>query len=287
MIEAARSFLWLNARVLEQRRFLHLFDGGPVEPVTAAVLAYRNDDGGFGHALEPDGRGPTSQPLHTYTALSLFDELGVTDHVGQACDFLTTITNPDGGVPNSLATARDHPHAPWWQVSEDSDLLMTALLASVLHKMGVEHPWLGGATAFCWQRIGDLAKTHPYEANASVRFLDHVPDRPRAEREAQRLGELVRDQGLVDVGEGQAPEGYAAGETHKPNHYAPTPDSLARRWFSDDEMDRDLDELAAAQREDGGWTFPWPAWTPVTTYEWRPVITIEALLTLRAYGRIS
>ena len=45
MIEAARNFVWHNARVLEQRRFLHLFDGGPAEPVVAAVLAYRNDDG--------------------------------------------------------------------------------------------------------------------------------------------------------------------------------------------------------------------------------------------------
>jgi hypothetical protein len=287
MIEAARSFLWLNARVLEQRRFLRLFDGGPAEPVAAAVLAYRNDDGGFGHALEPDGRGPTSQPLHTYTALSLLHEVGVTDHAGQACDFLTTITNADGGVPNCLATAREHPRAPWWQVSDDSDLLMTALLASVLHQSGVEHPWLDRATGFCRQRIGDLAKSHPYEVNACARFLDHVPDRPGAEREAERLGALVREQGLVDVGEGQAPEGHSAGETHKPHNYAPAPDSLARRWFSDDEMSRDLDALAAAQQDDGGWTFPWPAWTPVTTYEWRPIVTIEALLTLRAYGRIS
>ncbi|WP_447006080.1 hypothetical protein ACRAKI_06195 [Saccharothrix isguenensis] len=287
MIEAARSFLWHNARVLEQRRFLHLFDGGPAAPVTAAVLAHRNDDGGFGHALEPDGRGPTSQPLHTYTALSLLHEVGATDHAEQACDFLTTITNPDGGVPNCLATARDHPRAPWWQVSEDSDLLMTALLASVLHKAGVEHPWRDRATDFCWQRVEDLAKSHPYEIGACVRFLDHAPDRTRAERQAERLGALVREQGLVDLGDGQAPEGYAAGETHKPHHYASTPDSLARRWFGDDEMSRDLDALAAQQQDDGGWTFPWPAWTPVTTYEWRPIVTIEALLTLRAYDRIS
>ncbi|NUT47283.1 MAG: hypothetical protein HOV94_08215 [Saccharothrix sp.] len=286
MIEAARSFLWLNARVLEQRRFLHLFDGGPGDAVAAAVVAYRNDDGGFGHALEPDGRGPESQPLHTYTALSLLDEVGVTDYTRAACDFLATIANPDGGVPNCLPTP-DHLRAPWWQPAGDSDLLMTGLLAGVLHKAGVEHPWLDGATEFCWRRITDLTKTHPYEANACARFLDHVPDRPRAEREAERLGALVREQGLVDLGDGASHEGYGEGETHHPHHYAPTPDSLARRWFTDAEVDADLDALAAAQRDDGGWTFAWAAWTPVTTYEWRPIVTIEALLTLRAYGRIS
>lgn len=287
MIEAARSFTWLNARVLEQRRFRYLFDGGPGDAVAVAVSAYRNEDGGFGHALEPDGRGPESQPLHTFTALSLLAEVGVTEHAERACDFLTTITNADGGVPNCLDTGRDGLRAPWWQPSGDSDLLVTGLLASVLHRMGVRHAWLDRATDFCWQRIAALTKSHPYEANACARFLDHVPDRPRAEREAERLGALVRGQGLVDLGDGRRTEGYAAGETHMPHHYAPTPDSLARRWFSDDEIARDLDALAAAQQDDGGWTFPWAAWTPVTTYEWRPIVTIEALLTLRAYDRIS
>ncbi|GAA1283298.1 hypothetical protein [Saccharothrix xinjiangensis] len=285
MIEAARTFLWHNARVLEQRRFAFLFDGGPAEPVVRAVLAHRNDDGGFGHALEPDGRGPTSQPLHTFTALSLLHEVGETDP--GALDFLASVANPDGGVPNCLATASGHPRAPWWQVSADSDLLMTALLAGVLHRTGAEHPWLDGATAFCWRRIDELDESHPYEAAACAHFLDAAPDRDRAAAAAERLGALVREQGLVDLGEGRAHEGYAAGETHKPHHYAPTPDSLARRWFGDEEVERDLDALVAGRQEDGGWTFPWPAWTPVTTYEWRPIVTIEALLTLRAYGRIS
>jgi hypothetical protein len=62
---------------------------------------------------------------------------------------------------------------------------------------------------------------------------------------------------------------------------------VARRWFSDAEFDHDLDNLAAGQQEDGGWTFPWPSWTPVTEYEWRPVVTIEALLVLKAYDRLG
>ncbi|CCH28603.1 hypothetical protein ABZ816_34920 [Actinosynnema sp. NPDC047251] len=287
MIEAARSFLWRHARVLEQRRFSFLFDGGAAEPVVTAVAAYRNDDGGFGHALEPDGRGPSSQPLHTYTAVRLGNEVGDDRFAAGAADFLASVANPDGGVPNCLGTARDHPRAPWWQVSADSDLLMTALAAGELHRAGVEHEWLDRASAFCRQRIDALGKSHPYEANACAQFLQHAPDRSWAEAAAARLGDLVREQGLVDLGEGKAPEGYSAGETHKPHHYAATPDSIARGWFSDDELARDLDELVAARQDDGGWTFPWPVWTPVTEFEWRPIVTIEALLTLRAYGRIS
>ena len=34
-----------------------------------AVAAYRNDDGGFGHGLEPDKLAPASQPLDVEVAL--------------------------------------------------------------------------------------------------------------------------------------------------------------------------------------------------------------------------
>jgi len=54
-IEAAEQFLAANARVLERRRFERLFRGGDAGPVRDAVAADRNRDGGFGHALEPDG----------------------------------------------------------------------------------------------------------------------------------------------------------------------------------------------------------------------------------------
>ena len=65
----AEHFVWLTARVLEQRLFAYHFLGGGADPVETALAAYRNDDGGYGHALEPDLRGPVSQPLHTAHAL--------------------------------------------------------------------------------------------------------------------------------------------------------------------------------------------------------------------------
>jgi hypothetical protein len=291
MIERARTFIWHHARVLDQRRFEFHFDGGPAEPVLHALLAHRNTDGGFGHALEPDGRGPNSQPLHVFSALGLLDELGLgsSRHVLDACDYLTTVTFPDGGVPTGVQASQDHPHSPWWAFEDAGSLLPTALIAALLHKNSVDHPWLGLATEFCWERIEALTTTHPYEANACARFLDHVPDRARAEAEAKRIGGLVREQRLVDLGEpdAAAPDGYAAGELHKPHAYAPEPTSLARQWFTDAEFDRALDTLQAGQQEDGGWTFPWPSWTPGTKYEWGPVVTIEALLVLKAYGRLS
>src|SRR6478609_9161732 len=72
----AEHFVWLTARVLEQRRFAYHFLGGDADAVETALAAYRNDDDGYGHALEPDLRGPVSQPLHTAHALRVLDSIG-------------------------------------------------------------------------------------------------------------------------------------------------------------------------------------------------------------------
>jgi hypothetical protein len=277
MIEQAHEYIWSTARVLEQRRFDFLFANGPAAPVMAALEPYRTADGGYGYALEPDGRGPTSQPPHIWTALEVLDELGETDPgIG---DHIASLTAPDGGVPVALPSMRDWAHAPWWGVGTEGTLLATALLYSRLHG---EHPWKAGAEAFCWRAIEAVEKTHPYEVEAAITFLDAAPDRERAAREAERLGTLVREQNLV----GAQPEGYSPGEVHHPHDFAKSPGSLARAWFSDAEIEASLDHLASEQREHGGWEITWAHWLPAIPFEWSGLITIDALKTLRAYRRV-
>ena len=74
--DAAAAFIAANARVLDRRRFQRMFGDGAAWLVRDAVAAYRNGDGGFGHALEPDCRAPGSQPLAVEMALRIMDELG-------------------------------------------------------------------------------------------------------------------------------------------------------------------------------------------------------------------
>jgi hypothetical protein len=53
---AADTFLLNHARLLERRLFAACFLGQPATHVIDALRGYQNDDGGFGHALEPDKR---------------------------------------------------------------------------------------------------------------------------------------------------------------------------------------------------------------------------------------
>jgi hypothetical protein len=296
-LDAAETFIWLNARLVDRHRYSTLFKNGDPDAVVAALQPYQNPDGGFGHALEPDGRGPDSQPLHVHSALLMLDEVGRFDTpiVRRAIEYLASVTTPNGGVPSIMPSARAYPRAPWWRVESDTppgSLLPTAGLVGLLHKNGVKHPWLGPAEAFCWQAISAVQDTHPYEVEFCLAFLDHASDRARAEREAERIGRLVREQRLVLLDPARSSEvlilpGYAPDEVHTPLDYAMRPASLARGWFSDAEIELALDALAGAQADDGGWSFNWRAWNPATTMAWRGWITLRALGILRAYGRLS
>jgi hypothetical protein len=277
MIDKAQEYIWKTARVLEQRRFEFLFgSSGDPAAIKAALEPYKTADGGYGYALEPDGRGPTSQPPHIWTALEVLEEIGETDDaIG---DHIASLTAADGGVPVALPSMERWAHAPWWGIGTDGTLLATALLYARLHG---EHAWKAGAEAFCWKAIEGIEKTHPYEVESAITFLDAAADRDRAATHAERLGRLVREQQLV----GTQPEGYSPGEIHHPHNFARRPDSLARAWFSESEIEQSLDHLESQQREHGGWEITWAHWLPAIAIEWSGLVTIDALKTLRAYGR--
>lgn len=282
-LDAAERFVWLSGRLLDRHRFAHLFRGGDPAPVLAALRPYQNPDGGFGHALEPDLRGPLSQPQPVEVALHVLDEVGAFDDpmVRAACDYLATITTAEGGVPFVLPSARAYPRAPWWDAGDEppASLNPTAAIAGLLHRHGVRHPWLEPATAFCWREIERLDAIDTYEMRCVLNFLERVPDRARAEAALDRAGPKLVEQCQVAA----APGG--GDEAPSPLDYAPTPGSIARRLFPDHLVEAHLDALVDAQGEDGGWTFAFPMWTPATGPEWRASVTIGALSTLRAYGR--
>lgn len=277
----ATTFLWKTARLLDRRRFAFLFLDADKGAVLEALRPYQNPDGGFGNGLEPDIRAPLSQPLPTWTALCILDELEAFDDpmVARACDYLLSITTEEGGVPFALPSVMAYPHAPWWEVEDQppASLNPTAAIAALLHKHGYAHPWLVPATDYCWRQLAVMDQTSAYEMRAVLPFLDWAPDRKQAEQIFARVGPKILEQRLVTL------ELTWRDDTHTPLSFATHPRSLARRLFSDEVIETHLEALASAQRADGGWMFNWLDWNPATTLEWRGIVTIEALLTLRAY----
>jgi hypothetical protein len=282
---AAAQFVHGHGRLLERRRFEHLFGGTPDgDGVLRAVDAYRNADGGVGF-MEPDIRTPSSQPSAVLYAFEVLEEVGAAPDgfTTGALDWLQTVTNADGGIPFVLATAKGWPHAPWWAPQDDppSSLLMTAGVAAAAHRLGLDHPWLAQASDYVWDALASLSLSDPYAFRYAVHFLDAVGDRPRAQAELDRLRERVPEDGVLKV------EAGVEGETLSALEVAPRPDHAGRALFPDALVERQLQELEAGQQPDGGWDFTWAAWNPAVAFEWRGMVTLHALTTLRAYGRLG
>jgi hypothetical protein len=281
--DAAAGFMAAHARVLDRRVFQRLFQGGAPGPVLDAVAAYRNDDGGFGHALEPDLRTAASQPAAVEMALRIMDATGAWDEqlVRAAVDWLVTVAPADGGATFALPTLSQGPHAPWWAPAEGNpvSLIQTGQIAGVLYARGFTHPWLVPATEAMWRGIDQLTEPMAYEMFGVLAFLQHVPDRPRAMDALQRVGPLLFARGLVTL------DPDPSGETHSPLDFAPLPGSVSRSLFDEPTINAHLDHLAGAQLQDGGWMFNWPAWSPAAEADWRGFLTVDALRVLRANGR--
>jgi hypothetical protein len=277
---AAATFIAGHARVLDRRVFQRLFTDGPATPVRDAIAAYRNDDGGFGLALEPDCRVAASQPAAVEMAFRIMDLADAWDTtlVAGACDWLAAVAPAEGGATFAMPSVADGPHAPWWAAADGhpASLIQTGQIAGVLHARRFAHPWLDRATEVMWERIGKLTDANGYEMFGVLAFLQHVPDRARAEAAVRQVGPLLFDKKLVAL------DPDAAGEVHTPLDFAPLPDSVARPLFDDATITAHLDHLAAGQRDDGGWMFNWPSWSPAAEADWRGFLTVDALRVLRS-----
>lgn len=310
-VREAAAFLTTHARLLDRRRLELLL--GRCEPAAliAALDAYRNPDGGYGWALEPDLRARGSQPVAALHAFEPLAECGpaVFPQAARLCDWLATVTLADGGMPFALPMdgADAAGAAPFWAAADPgaSSLHMTSELAASAHRVARhdpavrDHPWLARATDYCRREIAAL--TGPPNAIAYrfiLDFLDTVHDtHDWAPGELARLAAFLpfgtaRGGGAgTDGGEGtdggaMPVEGGAEGELMRPLDFSPRPGRPLRRLIPAATIEAELDRLAAAQRPDGGWTIDFTARSPAAELEWRGYATVQALIILRAHDRV-
>ena len=131
-----------------------------------------------------------------------------------------------------------------------------------------------------WSRIDALTEPNGYEMFGVLAFLEHVPDRARAETAFERVGPLL----LSSRARRARPRG--GGRDAAPLAFAPLPGSIARRLFdAGTSSRRTWTTWPARSGDDGGWMFNWPSWSPAAEADWRGFLTVDALRVLRANGR--
>ncbi len=285
---AGRDFLMRYGRLVERRLFAACFEGAPPSGVLAAVAAYRNEDGGFGHGLEPDKRCPASLPIDVETALQSMAAVGAADPevLAGVCGYLARVAQDagsGGAVPLAFPVIEAYPRAAHWTDWTYAPALNpTAGLVGLLYQLGADHPWIAEAAAWCWSRInsGDL----PDDAHALSEvlvLLAHAPERDLADAAAAVVRVRLENTAMFLLD----PEATGYGLT--PLNIAPLADSRWRGLFDEALIEAHLDRLVREQQADGGWPISWEPPGEAALLEWRGIVTLQALRTLASYGRLD
>ncbi len=287
ILNRAKQFIYNNARLLDRTRYEYHFEGGSKEAVIAALRAYQNQDGGFGNALEPDIRCPHSQPVPTEMSLAIMEELDSFDPriLEGVIDYLRNITLQEGGIPFVFRSASDYPHAPWWTAEQDDrpSINPTGTIIGLLYKMKLrteiyQEEWFLNNVAYIW-RVFEQEKPNGYHDGVHwISFLRHTPEQERASAYWPVVNDWLSSSGTIEL------DPQAEGYVHKVLDWAPKRDDYAGKFISAGDVQKHLQALIDQQQGDGGWPINFPSVSPGGELEWRGLVTVERLKTLKSYG---
>ena len=297
----AIAYLKTRARPLERALYCCHFEEGSEDAAVDELLRFRNADGGFGHALEPDVHAPSSSALATGIALRMIAELDCPEGdelVPSAIDYLLSTLDHKTltwrGVPSD---ANDHPHAPWWH-DENGSLANTFDNFQIIPRvliLGSMHAYAALVSARLLEQLTDVTIQTITELPILgtgggsdleyVAYLAQAPGLPQAARDLliERVVAAVPKTVITD------PDKWS-GYCLTPLRATPRPTSLGRGTIRA-ALDAHLDWTIDHQEADGAWN---PTWTwcgsypdtwPVAEQAWRGILTLETLLSLRAFGR--
>jgi hypothetical protein len=269
----AGEFFSNQGREIDRARFrCHFGDGSPDE-VVAALAPYQNQDGGFGHALEPDITAPDSNPFATELALHICLEAAVSaEHplVSRTVTYLEEAQDEDGNWRFSPCVYQ-HQLAPWFQGWTWPSLNPSCTLAGLLRQYGLGSDRLHRRVEALFARLAnpaDLAGDAYYAVRPYAYYFWPDWDHPRREFYLSGvLWWLIRQEA-----NGALPD---AGHFFE---YVGGPRTYVGRLLPEQIIGEQLDRLTAEQEEDGGWPSPY-------SDAWRGHSTVEALLTLQRFGR--
>lgn len=298
--ERMRAHLFDYARPLDQARFRFHFEGGSAASVLAELAKFQNEDGGFGHALEPDLRAPASSVIATSQGCSILHEVAASADeaiVQGTIRYLLQTYDPARKVwPIVPPAVEEAPHAPWWTYADSEKNFGHFLVnprAAVLGHL-YDYPSLVAdellrtvtdAVSEHVEQLPDPIDMHDFHCLLGLASAGHTPEDVRA----QVLARLRRT--LPSAVE-QNPAKWGQYNL-QPLEVAPQPDAPLAADLERDLLEANLDYLIRQLAPEGVWPLPWnwsfvdaQAWAQ-SERDWQGAQAVNRLLVLRAYGRIE
>lgn len=298
--ERAARFMHENARPLEKALFQYHFERGSRTSVLAAMVPYQNPDGGFGHGLEPDIRAPVSSVIATVTALDILRRIRAdedTPGLPAALAYLVETYDVERERwPIVPPEVEDAPHAPWWNFADSEENFRgfwanpRASVVAYLQQFSRLTPSPFGESVR-QAAIEDLMRySQRMEKHDLLCFIDlmETENLPREQYESivDKLRRALPHSLELDPAKWG---GYGL----RPLQAIYYPGSPLAGVIDPEIIDANLDYEIETQENDGSWAPNW-SWDFIDAgewakaeREWRGILTLRQLKTLRAYSRIE
>jgi len=298
-----REFIYRNARPFDLARWRYHFEAGSNDEILTALACYQNEDGGFGHALEPDSWNPNSAPVQTWTATEILREINFTDNshpiIKGILRYLESGQNFNGKLwLNIIESNNDYPHASWWHYRNDmkihNDYNPTACLAgfiirfadrdSKLYKLGCRI-----AEEAFKRLMSDGTQNDMFLVLCYIRLMEYL--------------EESKETGVIDLAglKNKLMEGVKSciyrntdeWETLyvcKPSHFLNSPDSILYKEVKE-LADYECEFIIKTQLDDGSWNIPW-SWSEypdewaISKNWWKSNGIIQNIIYLRNFGKL-
>jgi hypothetical protein len=296
------KWIYRNARPLELARWKYHFEKGSSEEVIKCLMQYQNEDGGFGHGLEPDAWNPNSAPIQTYHAIEIIREIEFDDKahpmIRGMLDYLASGQYMrDGYWENVIASNNEYPHAPWWHSEAESSSNnhynpSVGLAGFALYYADKDSELYKRASNIAKVAVDDLL--HKEEINMhvlscfialfeyceSAAITDLVP----MVEFKHKLIELVSCSITKDI------NSWATDYICKPSRFLKTPNSMFYPT-NKDIADYESDFILNTRNAEGVWdiTWSWPAYAEewaISKNWWKSIVAIENLIYLSVFGRL-
>ena len=299
----ARKFLKTEARPLERTLFEFWFEDEKLESVYSELAKFQNTDGGFGHALEPDMRTPSSSALATGIGMETLKAIGCpADHplVTNAVKWLEATYQQDTKVWRVIPMdANAYPHAPWWHDEEGSlaqtfdgfRIIPRVLLVGLLHHFSDfgNQTWFEALTEETVQYI-EAQQVLGSGGGSDLEYAIHLAETEELPAHYRERLEKILRKAIPEV---------IARDIDKWEQYSitplkvvPTPDALGADLIQE-ALQKHLDWVVAHQTPEGTWEPTW-SWGEFNQNYWQQAkcdwtgyLTLNTLRSLQSFGRIE
>lgn len=303
VFDKAKDFIHRSARPLDFARWRYHFEQGSKEDVLSALSYYQSEDGGFGHALEPDAWNPNSSPIQTWTATEILREISFTDSSHPLIKGILRYLESGKDFErhywlNTIKSNNDYPHAPWWHTDSESSshhvYNPTACLAgfivkhadkdSALYKLGCR---IAGEAISVYIDQGIPDEMH--SLHCFIRLMQYIEEAGAAGQfdVASLKKGLIKQVGRCVT---QDTSIWETAYVCRPSQFFNTKDSIFYE-SNRDIADFERVHIVKTQREDGSWsiTWGWPdypdAWALSKNW-WQSIGIIKNMLYLKGMGEI-